>query len=227
MPEAYNAEVVRWYDHWLKGIDTGVMDEPPIRLFVRGATSGASSTSGRSRGREWTPLYLRRGRPRSDEPGRRRRPDSSSSRRSARDGGDRVLATRPAAPGGHRVIGPLALTLHAAIDGRDTNWIVALRRRARRRASVELTRGFLKASHRALDAERSSRGSRTTRTSRPSPSSPARSSSTGSSSPRSRTCSPRPSDQALDQLHGSLHVASATWSSAPTTSPGTSAATPR
>jgi hypothetical protein len=26
---------LRWFDHWLKGIDTGMMDEPPVALFVR------------------------------------------------------------------------------------------------------------------------------------------------------------------------------------------------
>ncbi len=29
--------MLRWYDHWLKGNDTGFMDEPPVRTFVRGA----------------------------------------------------------------------------------------------------------------------------------------------------------------------------------------------
>lgn len=29
-------ECLRWFDHWLKGIDTGMMDEPPVTLFVRG-----------------------------------------------------------------------------------------------------------------------------------------------------------------------------------------------
>jgi uncharacterized protein len=28
---------VRWFDHWLKGIDTGMMSEAPIKLFVMGA----------------------------------------------------------------------------------------------------------------------------------------------------------------------------------------------
>ena len=28
---------LRWFDHWLKGIDTGIMREAPIRLFVMGA----------------------------------------------------------------------------------------------------------------------------------------------------------------------------------------------
>src|SRR5205814_8639957 len=25
---------LRWFDHWLKGIDTGLTREPPIRIFV-------------------------------------------------------------------------------------------------------------------------------------------------------------------------------------------------
>jgi len=28
---------VRWFDHWLKGVDTGMMNEAPIKLFVMGA----------------------------------------------------------------------------------------------------------------------------------------------------------------------------------------------
>jgi len=28
-------DMLRWYDHWLKGINTGIMDEPPVKLCVR------------------------------------------------------------------------------------------------------------------------------------------------------------------------------------------------
>ena len=28
-------EMLRWYDYWLKGKDTGIMDEPPVKLCVR------------------------------------------------------------------------------------------------------------------------------------------------------------------------------------------------
>jgi putative CocE/NonD family hydrolase len=27
---------LRWFDHWLKGIDSGLLDEPPVRIFVMG-----------------------------------------------------------------------------------------------------------------------------------------------------------------------------------------------
>jgi uncharacterized protein len=26
---------LRWFDHWLKGLDTGIMDEPPVKLEIR------------------------------------------------------------------------------------------------------------------------------------------------------------------------------------------------
>ena len=31
-------EQLRWYDYWLKGIDTGIMNEPPVKLCVRTST---------------------------------------------------------------------------------------------------------------------------------------------------------------------------------------------
>jgi putative CocE/NonD family hydrolase len=32
----YDALRLRWFDHHLKGIDTGILDEPPVRIFVMG-----------------------------------------------------------------------------------------------------------------------------------------------------------------------------------------------
>ena len=29
-------EELRWFDYWLKGIDNGIVDEPPLRLFIMG-----------------------------------------------------------------------------------------------------------------------------------------------------------------------------------------------
>jgi len=31
----FRSEMLKWYDRWLKGIDNGVTDEPPLNLFVR------------------------------------------------------------------------------------------------------------------------------------------------------------------------------------------------
>ena len=32
----FNRMRLPWFDHWLKGVDTGVMDEPPVQIFVMG-----------------------------------------------------------------------------------------------------------------------------------------------------------------------------------------------
>ncbi len=33
--EEARTEQLRWFDHWLKGIDTGMLDEPPVKLEIR------------------------------------------------------------------------------------------------------------------------------------------------------------------------------------------------
>ncbi|MFJ9109276.1 CocE/NonD family hydrolase [Streptomyces sp. NPDC102283] len=44
-------EHLRWYDHWLKGIDNGVMAEPPVRYF----TMGAGAATGWKSADTWPP----------------------------------------------------------------------------------------------------------------------------------------------------------------------------
>jgi putative CocE/NonD family hydrolase len=44
----YAAEAQRWFDYWLKGIDNGIMDEPPIHYYVmRASQKEAWQTSNR------------------------------------------------------------------------------------------------------------------------------------------------------------------------------------
>lgn len=55
---------LRWFDHWLKGIDTGIMDEPPVKLEIR---TGGSTKPYPFRFEnewplartQWTKMYLR------------------------------------------------------------------------------------------------------------------------------------------------------------------------
>jgi uncharacterized protein len=35
----YGAEAHRWFDYWLKGIDNGIMDEPPIHYYLQGVAN--------------------------------------------------------------------------------------------------------------------------------------------------------------------------------------------
>ena len=156
MDDAYNAELVRWYDHWLKGADNGIMDEPPIRLHVRGG-GWREYDEWPPPGTEWVELHLRRfeGLSRDPEPV---------------DGCPDVFTQAPielqpaVATCDYlteplleplEVIGPAALTLHAALDSADTNWMASVLDVHPDGREVELTRGFLKASHREVDESRS------------------------------------------------------------------------
>src|SRR5262249_6048731 len=36
---------LRWFDHWLKGIDSGLLAEPPVRVFVMGECRWRTSSA--------------------------------------------------------------------------------------------------------------------------------------------------------------------------------------
>ena len=50
---------MRWYDHWLKGKDTGIMDEPPIALFISGINQWRYEKEWPLPQTRWTKFYLR------------------------------------------------------------------------------------------------------------------------------------------------------------------------
>jgi putative CocE/NonD family hydrolase len=54
----YHDEIVRWYDHWLKGVDTGIMDEPPIKIFVMGVNKWRFESEWPLARTKWTRFYL-------------------------------------------------------------------------------------------------------------------------------------------------------------------------
>lgn len=63
-PEAefdIHADRLRWYDHWLKGIDNGVMSQAPVRIFLMGANHWLDFDSWPPREAVQTPLYFRSG----------------------------------------------------------------------------------------------------------------------------------------------------------------------
>lgn len=58
------AEHLRWYDYWLKGIDNGVINEPPIYYYTMGAREGEEWRTARQwplRNEKPTPYYFRSG----------------------------------------------------------------------------------------------------------------------------------------------------------------------
>jgi hypothetical protein len=52
---------LRWFDHWLKGKDTGLMDEPPVRIYVMGDNAWRSEHEWPLARTQWTDYYLHSG----------------------------------------------------------------------------------------------------------------------------------------------------------------------
>ncbi len=50
--------MIRWFDHWLKGLDNGVDTDPPLRYFVMGSGQWKSAETWPVPGAEPTELYL-------------------------------------------------------------------------------------------------------------------------------------------------------------------------
>ncbi|MEW6046696.1 MAG: CocE/NonD family hydrolase [Bacillota bacterium] len=49
---------LRWFDYWLKGIDSRIMDEPPVRIFVMGANRWRDEHEWPLERTRWTRYYL-------------------------------------------------------------------------------------------------------------------------------------------------------------------------
>jgi putative CocE/NonD family hydrolase len=64
----------RWFDYWLKGIDNGITQEPPVKIFVMGANVWRDENEWPLARTQFMPLYLRENlslsldHPRNDEP---------------------------------------------------------------------------------------------------------------------------------------------------------------
>lgn len=57
----HEKELLPFYDHYLKGIDNGFMDGPPVKIFVRGDDAYRTEAGWPLRQAEYRPYYLRRG----------------------------------------------------------------------------------------------------------------------------------------------------------------------
>ena len=54
----YAFEQLRWFDYWLKGVDTEIMEEDPVNLFIVGANEWKSAREWPLPETKWTPFYL-------------------------------------------------------------------------------------------------------------------------------------------------------------------------
>lgn len=176
---ALHGEILRWHDHWLKGLDTGVMQEPAVRYWTMGENAWRTAHEWPPREAQWTKLFLaswERLRPSQPEGGAGpEAPDAFVQMPLSQTSVVQKLryVSDPLSED-LLVAGPACLNLFASIDQEDTNFIVILKdvgpdnavltvREGERQLPAglperEVSRGWLKASHRALDPERSAPG---------------------------------------------------------------------
>ena len=153
-------ETLRWYDHWLKGIDTGIMDEPPIKIYVTGLNRYRYEYKWPLTRTTWTKLYLQQYKELATALPHyaNNQPDAfihdpSDLRTLEFDVPSLTYLTEPL----NRpleVTGPIALYLYAAIDVEDGNFIVSLLDESYG-GTTAVASSALKASHRALIKEKS------------------------------------------------------------------------
>ena len=53
-----NGYWLRWFDHWLKGVDNGIMREPSVRIFVMGENRWVDEKEWPLEGTRWVKYYL-------------------------------------------------------------------------------------------------------------------------------------------------------------------------
>jgi predicted acyl esterase len=156
----YHMEALRWYDAWLKDMDTRVLDGDPIQIFVQGDDRWRAEKEWPLARTKWTEYFL------------------------GGSGSEGILDDGPPADGGLtyevrpldlswlrgeprlkfrsapverdlEVTGPIKLTLWASTTATDTDWLVWFYDEYPDGRRDMLTKGWLRSSHRALDRARS------------------------------------------------------------------------
>jgi putative CocE/NonD family hydrolase len=158
--ESMHYEVLAWYDHWLKGRDTGILDGPPIRYQIPGSDGWRISGSwpppeavltsfalradgqlgaeeGESGSRSYLYLPADSGRPSNANP-----PELPAS----------LTWDTPPLPADLLFAGNIELALEAEITAADTGWIAVLYDVPPSGDPAPITAGWLRASFSEVDA---------------------------------------------------------------------------
>ena len=177
--ESMHVEALAWFDHWLMGADTGVMDGPPIRYAMPGSDTWHSASTWPPPESRLVEYALRSDGVLAVDEGA---PGSRSYLRIASDAGrprnanpptlpDRLTWETPAATAPLELAGNFELRLDATITALDTAWIAVLSDVAADGTATPITAGWLRAMLREVDEAiafraRLSSGVRTRRPSR-------------------------------------------------------------
>ena len=138
---------VRWFDHWLKGVENGVDTEPPVRIFTLGRNRWRDASGWPLEGTTYVDWFLRsEGALETESPGEEpydaflydpRNPvptagggafmnDGARDQRRVEERPDVLLYTSAPLTGDLEVTGPLTVTLWAASSAPDTDFTAKL-----------------------------------------------------------------------------------------------------
>jgi putative CocE/NonD family hydrolase len=177
----WDGYVCRWFDHWLKGIDNGVVNDAPVHVFVMGRNEWRAEQDWPLPQTRWTKFYFdSKGRANSlngdgvlsttpptgsdqdsyvyDPAKPTRSPftgghleDGAADTRKSSSGDDVLVYTTPPLEDEVEVTGPITAKLYAASSARDTDWMVRLIDVQPDGFSAMLCEGVMRARHRDPD----------------------------------------------------------------------------
>ncbi|WP_433734069.1 CocE/NonD family hydrolase [Nocardia sp. CA-129566] len=152
--ESMHIEALAWFDHWLKGQDTGILEGPAIRYWLPGAEQWRTADS-------WPPpatytaLSL-------NADGSLTADERPGERSYATDGANAMPAqlswTSDPLPDDLDMVGHPELRLTATSSEADTGWILLLQDIGPDGESTDVTPGWLRASMRHVDEDASETG---------------------------------------------------------------------
>jgi uncharacterized protein len=166
-----NQQMLRWYDYWLKGVDNGIMSEPPVAIFDSATLEWRYENEYPLARTRWTKFFMRTNplgqaaRPPygliSVEPPGDEEPDTYSTPEcfASLAGGKPVLAyCTPPLDRDLRAWGPLSAVLYGSSTTLDTAWFVKIGDVGEDGRVSLITEGLLKASFRQVDEAMSQPG---------------------------------------------------------------------
>ena len=156
--ESLHVEALAWFDHWLKGRDTGILDGPRVRYVLPGAEGWRTAETWPITGSAHRPLALRADGALAEGEGA----SGSRALMTLGAGLNRPRASETDPPSSLTwtssplaqdldVVGDIELQLDASSTASDTAWIVCLQDVDTSGGVTDVTAGYLRASLREVD----------------------------------------------------------------------------
>ncbi|MFC2056982.1 CocE/NonD family hydrolase [Chloroflexota bacterium] len=166
-----NEYMLKWYDYWLKGIDTGIMNEPPVIIYDSANGEWNYENEYPLARTEWTKFYLRANpagpatQPPygllSTEPAESEEPDVICIEQAVglvAEGKPVLAYSTPPLEKDIRVWGPFSANLYASTTTLDAYWFVKMTDIGPDGNATPVSLGHLKASFREVDESKSGPG---------------------------------------------------------------------